>query len=260
MRGTFLFLGTGGSAGVPMIGCKCAVCTSPSPFNHRLRPSGKIEIGGKSLLIDVGPDFRQQALKFGISHLDGLLLTHTHYDHIAGIDELRTFYLMTRKELPCLLSKISFETLQVRYSYLFQHPQEAATLSARLELHLLPDVQGEVEFLGLPIQYFQYAQGEMAVSGYRLGSFAYVSDIREYDDSIFSSLTGVEHLVLSALSEEPSFLHFSFAEGIEFAKKVGAKKTYFTHMNHKVDHEAVRRALPSGVELAYDGLEISFGV
>ena len=120
--GQFLFLGTSASAGIPVIGCKCAVCLSSSPQNRRLRPSGLLKIGNRSLLIDVGPDFREQALKYGIDSLDGLILTHTHYDHIAGIDELRVFYLRSGKKLPCLLSQESLKDLQKRYDYLFQPP------------------------------------------------------------------------------------------------------------------------------------------
>lgn len=260
MLGKFLFLGTGSSVGVPIIGCKCAVCTSVSPFNKRLRPSGLLRIGSKSILIDVGPDFRQQALRFGIDHLDGLLLTHTHYDHIAGIDELRIFYVRQNRELPCLLSKKSFEDLKIRYPYLFQRIGEAATLSARLDLHILPAASGDIEFLGVKIGYFSYYQGDMAVNGYRIGDFAYVSDIREYDESIFASLKGVRSLVLSALREEPSQLHLSLEEAIAFGRKVGAKNTLLTHMTHNLDHNTTNAKLPSDVQLAYDGLEIPFGI
>jgi len=260
MLGKFLFLGTGASVGIPIIGCKCGVCTSVSPFNQRLRPSGLMRIGAKSFLIDVGPDFRQQALKFGIDHLDGLILTHTHYDHIAGIDELRIFYVRQNRELPCLLSQKSFEDLKTRYPYLFQRIGEAATLSARLELHILPAMSGEIEFLGVKIGYFSYYQGDMAVNGYRIGDFAYVSDIREYDASIFAALKGVRNLVLSALREEPSQLHLSLEEAVSFARKVGAKKTLLTHMTHNLEHENTNAKLPSDVQLAYDGLEIAFGI
>ena len=118
-KGQFLFLGTSASAGVPVIGCKCPTCTSPSSYNQRLRPSGLVQVKGVSLLIDVGPDYRLQALKHRIDTLDGLILTHTHYDHIAGIDELRVYYLQSRKDLPCLLSKESLEDLKKRYENLF---------------------------------------------------------------------------------------------------------------------------------------------
>ncbi len=260
MFGTFLFLGTGASSGVPVIGCKCAVCTSSSPFNRRLRPSGLLKLPEKNLLIDVGPDFRQQALRYGIDRLDGLLLTHTHYDHIAGIDELRIFYFKQNKELPLLLSQESFSSLKTRYPYFFQRVEDTLTISARLELHLLPEDMGYTEFSGVDIGYCTYRQGEMSVNGYRIGNFAYVSDIREYDDSVFEALEGVQYLVLSALREESSKLHLSLEEAVAFARRVGAKQTRLTHVSHHVDYETANAKLPHDVQLAFDGMEMQFEI
>jgi phosphoribosyl 1,2-cyclic phosphate phosphodiesterase len=260
MKGKFLFLGTGASGGVPVIGCKCEVCSSESPHNKRLRPSGLLMVGGRKILIDAGPDFRTQALKFGIDHLDGVMLTHTHFDHIAGIDDLRVFYLYQNKAMPCLLSKESFEELKKRYYYLFQPTGPNSTLSAQLEPTLLPGTRGEVDFLGVKISYFSYFQGEMKVTGYRIGDFAYVSDIRDFDDTIFGHLFGLENLVVSALRDGPAKMMFSLDEALFFSNRVGAKNTWLTHMNHELDFEKTNRRLPSGVKLAYDGLEIDFGI
>lgn len=260
MKGTFLFLGTAGSAGVPVIGCSCSVCQSNSPFNQRLRPSGLLKVDGKTLLIDVGPDFRSQALKYRIDLLDGLILTHTHYDHIAGIDELRIYYLRSQKKLPCLLSEESFEDLEKRYYYLFQPIGKVPTLSAQLDIHLLPEDEGEEEFLGLKIGYVTYTQGGCKVNGFRFGDFAYISDIREFHPSIFEKLIGIKTLVLSALREEKSMLHFSLNEAVEFASKVGAKHTWLTHISHGLDHEATNRKLPKSIQLGYDGLELEFEI
>lgn len=254
--GKFTFLGTSASAGVPMVGCKCAVCTSASAKNQRLRPSGLLRVGGKSILIDVGPDFRTQAIKYKIDHLDGLLLTHTHFDHIAGIDDLRAYYLQTKKKLPCLLSKESLDDLKTRYDYLFR--TSGKSLSAQLAFTPLPDEMGQTEFLGLKIGYVSYIQSGMKVNGFRLGDFAYISDIREYEDSIFGALKGVKNLVLSALREEPSDLHFTMDEAIAFSRKVGAEATFLTHISHAVDHEAVNKKLPVEVRLGFDGFEMEF--
>lgn len=260
MKGKFLFLGTAGSSGVPVIGCKCPVCLSSTSFNCRLRPAGLLKIRDLKLLIDVGPDFRTQALKYNIDSLDGLILTHTHYDHIAGIDELRIYYLQSQKKLPCLLSAESFDDLKKRYYYLFQPIGEVPTLSAQLDIHLLPADSGQEEFLGVKIDYMSYSQGGTKVNGYRIGDFAYISDIREYNPSIFEKLQGVETLILSALREERSMLHFSLAEAVDFAGKVGAKKTWITHISHRMDHEIINRKLPQSIQLGYDGLEMDINL
>ncbi len=258
MKGTFLFLGTGASAGVPIIGCTCAVCSSQDPRNQRLRPSGLIRMGDRTLLIDVGPDFRQQALRHRISHLDGLLLTHTHYDHIAGIDELRVLNFRMKKSFPCLLSAASYRDLKTRYYYLFEEEAAPEYKAARLDCHVLPDDQGEIEFLGLKIGYISYTQADMQVNGFRIGDFAYISDIREYNEKIFDSLRGVRTLVLSALRAEPSRVHLTLDEAVAFAERVGAKHTWLTHLSHALDHEKACQLLPSHVQLGYDGLEFSF--
>lgn len=258
MKGKFLFLGTSASAGVPVIGCKCKVCASDSPYNKRLRPSGYLDVGGKKILIDVGPDFRQQALRFGIDHPDGLLLTHTHYDHIAGIDELRIFYVRSKRPFPCLLSKESLDELKVRYHYLFRSASESPTLAAQLDYQLLAEEQGIAQFLGIPIRYFSYKQIGMKVSGFRIGDFAYVTDIRDFDDSVYVALEGVRKLVLGALRFEPSPFHFSIEEAIAFADKIGAEETRLTHVSHNVEHAAVNQKLPSHIQLGFDGYQMEF--
>ena len=257
---TLQFLGTGASAGVPVNGCKCPICQSPSPYNKRLRPSGLIQIGEKKILIDVGPDFRQQALRYGIDRIDGLLLTHTHFDHIAGIDELRIFFVREKKAVPCLLSKESADDLHKRYGYIFQPGSKKGSLTAQLELHLLEKDRGEAHFLGHKVGYVSYSQVGMKVNGFRLGSFAYISDIREYDDSVFDALQGVETLILSALRAESSPLHLSLDEAVAFARKVGAKQTYLTHIAHAVEHVTVNQTLPPDVQLGYDGLQLEFSL
>lgn len=255
MHGTFLFLGTGASSGVPKIGCGCAVCRSTDSRNQRLRPSGVIEVAGKRLLLDVGPDFRQQMLRAGLDHLDGMLLTHTHYDHIAGIDELRALNFKLQGPFPTLLSKESLADLHVRYSYMFT---KGVSVTASLDCTVLPDEAGEVEFLGIKVGYISYRQGNMKVNGYRIGNFAYVTDIREFGEDIYPFLKGVDQLVLSALRPDSSKLHLSLDEAVEIARKAGVGQTWLTHLSHEIDHEAVMKRLPANVQPGYDGQQLKF--
>jgi phosphoribosyl 1,2-cyclic phosphate phosphodiesterase len=258
MKGSFLFLGTGASSGIPMIGCDCAVCASTNPKNQRLRPAGLIRVGQKTLLIDVGPDFRQQMLRMGVDHIDGLLLTHTHYDHIAGLDDLRILQFRQKKPFPCLLSKESWEDLQRRYYYMFRERGEGESFALSLDSKILPSDTGEIEFMGMKVGYVSYGQGGMKVNGYRMGNFAYMSDIRDYQEDVFPFLKGVDQLVLSALAPEKNRVHLSFDEAVAFAKKAGVRQTWLTHMSHKVEHESASKSLPPSVQPAYDGLEIEW--
>ena len=260
MEGKFLFLGTGGSMGTPVITCSCAVCRSTNPFNHRLRPSGMIKIGGKQLLIDAGPDIRAQALTYGIHNLDGLLLTHTHFDHTAGLDDLRVFYFIHKRVLPCLLSEESLTDLKRSFPYFFTESDDDVMGGARFRFQVLPTDFGTVPFEGFNFQVMSYSQKGMKVTGYRLGSFAYVVDVRDFDDRLIAALQGVEVLVLSALRSTPSPAHLTFDEAISVARRVGAKKTYFTHISHHSEHEETNNKLPPDIRLAYDGLEINFHV
>lgn len=256
-EGKLLFLGTGGSMGIPVIGCECSVCRSENSNNKRLRPSALLTIDEKQILIDVGPDFRAQALKFGIKTIDGLIVTHCHHDHTAGIDELRVFNMRTKKSLPCLLSDYTAEDLRRRFTYMFV-PRDPRVLITQLDLTILEGDTGSVDFLGVPLQHVTFEQGGIPVNGFRIGNLGFISDIKHYDESIFETLAGVETLVLSALRNEPSPMHFTFEEAIAFAKRVGAKQTWFTHIAHEAEHEATNRELPENIQLAYDGLEIPF--
>lgn len=256
MKGKLLFLGTGGSAGIPMMGCDCAVCASTDPCNKRLRPSVLLTIGGKKLLIDTGPDLRAQALSFHVTHLDGVLLTHTHFDHIAGLDELRSFYVIKRQVLTILAASYTIEELKRRFFYLFQGKNAEVSLTAQLHFEALQGERGETTFLDIPLRYMTYEQGGMKVTGFRFGTFAYICDISKYDDSLFEDLQGVNTLVLSAIRMGASRVHFTVDEAVAFAKRVGATHTYLTHISHELDHEKTNAYLPHGIALAYDGLEI----
>ena len=254
MKGKLQFLGTGGSWGLPVVGCSCPVCHSTNPHNQRLRSSVILKFGTRSFLIDVGPDFRVQALRYGISHLDGLLLTHSHNDHVAGIDDLRPILYLRQSPLPVLLSRETSEDIQLRYHYLFRAGE--GNREPLFTLQLLPDRQGDVQFEGIPITYVSYLQAGMVVTGYRFGPLAYISDIRTFDPQIFDQLKGVKTLIISALRYTPSPIHFSVDEAIDFARQLKAEKVWLTHISHDLEHEKTNAYLPANMSLAYDGLEI----
>lgn len=256
MKGQLLFLGTGASVGVPIIGCTCPVCTSTSALNKRLRSSVLIQLNRKQYLIDAGPDLRQQALTYQIKTLDGVLITHAHHDHTAGMDDLRPFSFNTKKPLPILLSKETAADIQSRYYYLFPaNPQHS-----RLQLNILPAQEGDILFEGIPIHYMTYEQAGMKVNGFRFGNLAYLSDIRSFSPSIFEQLVGVDILVISALRYASSELHFSVEEAVQFITQAQAKSAWLTHISHELEHHQTNASLSPHIKLAYDGLKIDFEV
>jgi phosphoribosyl 1,2-cyclic phosphate phosphodiesterase len=257
MEGSFLFLGTGASTGVPVIGCDCPVCRSRSAYNQRLRPSGLIKCKDKIVLIDCGPDFRQQALRYQIDHLDALLLTHTHYDHVSGIDDLRVFFFRKMRPLPCFLSEESFQELNKHYDYLFD--SENGSIKPHLQFHLLKD-SGTANVEIFKIKYFSFSQRNMKVTGFRIGDFAYITDIRKYTEDIFLFLQGVQQLVVSSISCTASSAHLSVDEAIAFANKAKARQTWLTHIGHHIDHETMIPLLPPNIQMGYDGLEFKISL
>lgn len=244
---------------IPVIACQCAVCKSQNPKNRRMRASALLQCAGSSILIDSGPDFYSQAIKYQINALDALILTHTHYDHIAGIDELRTYNLKQKKALPVLLSSWSYEDLKGRYSYLLKS-SKGSNLAAKFDFSILEKDRGEQSFMGLDVKYFTYHQGRMPVTGFVVGDLAYISDIQNYPSSIFEDIGSIQHLVISAVRTEKSRMHFSIEDALEFSKQLGGVRTYLTHISHEVDHDQVSRQLPDFAQLAYDGQEITFNL
>lgn len=253
-----LFLGTGSSLGVPVIGCKCETCSSASPFNKRLRSSALLKLPTQNLLIDASPDMRLQALKFQINKIDAVLFTHAHYDHTAGVDDLRIYYFLNKKPLVCFASESTAEDLKVRYYYMFKEQPKEVINATRLHLQVFQGMRGAIDVLGQPISYFTYVQLGMNVNGFKIGNLAYVTDIKDYSDDIFKHLEGVDTLVLSALRFTPSHMHLSVDEAVDFANRSKAKMTWLTHLSHELEYEKTNSYLPSHIRLAYDGLEIDF--
>lgn len=257
--GKLTFLGTGGSMGVPIVGCKCSVCNSDDPKNKRTRPSAMLEIEGKKIVIDAGPDYRTQALREGIDQINGVIFTHAHHDHTAGLDDLRVYTMRQQDPIPCLVSQETADDLKVRYDYIFRE-HDKTKLVSKVDLQIMKGDRGEVSFLDFSIKYLSYIQAGMLVNGLCIGNMAFITDIKEYPESIYEDLQGVELLVLSALRYSKSYMHLSVEEAVEFSQRVGAKQTWLTHIAHDLDHAEVNQSLPSNIQLAYDGLSINFQI
>ena len=244
MSDQFILLGTGGSLGIPVVGCYCDICSSQDPVNKRFRSSGLLQVSGRNILFDVSPDVRLACLQHKINSIDGVVLTHLHDDHVGGLNDLRPFYFYrNQRPIPLILSQRTYEGIKKRFAYLMD----------QFEIHILEDLTGVIQLCDIELEYFTYSQKDVVVNGFRYRNFAYVTDIKEYCETIFSSLKDLETLVISAVHEKGSLMHFSLQDAIAFFRKVGAKKCLITHINHQLDYRAIRDTLPENVVLACDG-------
>ncbi len=245
------FLGTGTSMGIPMIGCHCAVCRSSDPRNQRLRTSALLTIGDQQILIDAGPDLRAQALRAGIERLDAILLTHSHADHINGIDDLRPINFAMRAPIPLYGTITTLDAVRERFSYAFVNGSEGSTRPA-LDLiefsNEKPFSIGILEILPLSILH-----GTWTISAFRIGALGYVTDASQISAETRKQLRGLDTLVLNALRHKPHPTHFSLSEALALVEALQPRRTLLVHMGHELDHEATNAELPSHVRLAYDG-------
>jgi phosphoribosyl 1,2-cyclic phosphate phosphodiesterase len=248
------FLGTGTSHGVPMIGCDCATCRSTDPRDARLRPSLYVEPdGGEALLVDAGPDLRAQALRANIRRVDAVIFTHGHADHILGIDELRRFNALQRRPIPCYGDAATLYDVERMFAYVFDPGTPKGGGLPDLELVRIdgPFTVGAQAIVPVPIFH-----GQRAILGLRFGRFAYLTDCSRIPDGSWALLEGLDVVVLDALRERPHPTHFTIDEAVEAGRRIGASRTYFTHMCHDLGHAATNARLPPGMELAYDGLVV----
>lgn len=248
-------MGTGTSGGVPVITCDCKVCTSTDPNNKRLRVSVLIQEDGKNIVIDTGPDFRQQILKTGIKDLDAVLFTHEHKDHTAGLDDIRPFnYLRGRDFLEIYARNTVINQLKREFHYAFE--ENAYPGVPRLKTLAISNDKFGVQ--GLEFTPIEVMHHKLPVFGFRLKNFTYITDANSISEEELEKVKGSKILILNALQQRPHISHFTLEESIEVAQKIGADKTYFTHISHNMGlHQEVSAQLPANMFLAYDGLQIS---
>ena len=242
-------LGSGTSHGVPMIGCKCNVCLSNNPKDKRYRPSITVEEDGKVILIDTSTDLRSQSLQFGVEQVDAVLITHTHADHIFGMDDLRRFNDLSGEAIPVYANDEHQADIRRIYPYIFNPPKQGGGVP-RINLCSL---QPTMDVCGIHVQTIPVMHGSLPVNAFRFDRFAYVTDTNAISVQSMNMLQGLDLLILDAVRFRPHSTHFGLYEALDVANALGAKQTLFTHLSHDFDHDAVNAELPPHAQLAYDG-------
>lgn len=246
------FLGTGTSQGVPLIGCNCRVCSSNNPKDKRLRSSVLIESNDQSIVIDTGPDFRQQMLREKVSTLNAVLFTHEHKDHIAGMDDIRAYNFILKKKIEVYATVNVQQALRREFHYIFSDEKYPGI--PEINLHTITDEPfnvGEIEVLPIVVKHYK-----LPVLGFRIGDFTYITDANYISDSEKEKIKGSKVVVLNALRREKHISHFTFKEAIELMEEFKPEKGYFTHISHQLGlHDRVEEELPDYIRLAYDGLK-----
>ena len=246
-------LGSGTSVGVPTVGCHCAVCTSDDPRDNRLRPSILVTVEGHNVVIDTTPDFRTQILRANVDRLDAVIYTHSHADHIMGLDDVRPFNFRQRQHIPVYASAETLEVVRRAFAYIFDGANRT-TYVPQLELHELngkPFEVAGVQFTPVPILH-----GKATIFGFRFGNAAYLTDHSGIPESSMALLRDLDVLFLDALRHKPHPTHSTVEHSIETASQLRPRRTFFTHICHDLPHVKTELALPPNVFLAFDGLEI----
>lgn len=253
---TITFLGTGTSQGVPVITCDCAICTSADPRDQRLRSSVMVTCKGKNVIIDTGPDFRQQMLREKVKAIDAIVFTHEHKDHIAGLDEVRAFNYFNKWRAQVYCTALVEEALRREFAYAFTDMKYPGI--PEIDIHRIDTTP--FELIDLTFQPIAVTHFEMPVFGYRIGDFTYITDANYISDEEKSKIRGSKVLVLNALRKAKHPSHFNLEQAIALSRELEAETTYFTHISHQLGiHETIEKELPPGIHLAYDGLKINIG-
>ncbi|WP_192820499.1 MBL fold metallo-hydrolase [Rufibacter sp. LB8] len=248
------FLGTGTSQGVPVIGCECEVCRSLDFRDKRLRVSVHLEVNGTSLIIDAGPDFRQQMLRERIKRVDAVLFTHEHKDHTAGLDDIRAFNFMQHIDMPLYAAPRVLEQLQQEFSYIFANSNYPGV--PRVELH--PISLDPFDAQGVPVTPIAVMHHKLPVFGFRIQDFTYITDANFISEAEKDKIRGSKVVVVNALRKEPHISHFSLPEALALMEDLAPEQAYFTHISHLLgQHRLIEAELPAHVRLAYDGLSFT---
>lgn len=249
------FLGTGTSQGVPIIGCDCEVCNSDDFRDKRLRVSILVQYKNTTVVIDSGPDFRQQMLRAGVKKLDAVLITHEHNDHIIGLDDVRPFNFMNHTDMPVYAVERVHKELRERFDYIFkENPYPGAPMIKQISISKNEKFHiGDLEVIPIEVMH-----GELPVIGFRFGDFTYLTDVKTISEEEIKKVSDSKILVLNALHHNVHHSHLNLTEALELIEKLKPEKAYLTHISHRMGlYESVSKDLPSNVELAYDGLELS---
>jgi phosphoribosyl 1,2-cyclic phosphate phosphodiesterase len=256
VQAEIIILGSGTSMGVPTIGCTCRVCTSPDPRDRRTRPSIAVRWAHRCVVIDTGPDFRFQALREGLNHLDAVLYTHAHADHILGLDDLRPLTFDNEHQLPLYADEEAATVIERVFEYTFDPNTQYAT-RARVEMHRLDKT---VNVHGAIFQRVALLHGRLEVAGFRFGKAAYLTDMSGIPESSLRLLENLDVLIIDALRKEPHPSHATLGQALGFVELIKPRRAFFTHMSHALHHADTNRELPEHAQLAYDGLRIPFEI
>ncbi len=252
-----LFLGTGASSGVPVIGCSCPVCLSSNKKNHRTRSSIMVHHSGKNLLIDTAPDLRYQSLKNGIMTIDGVIFTHPHADHVLGLDELRIFNYIQKREIPVYADSYTLSRIQMMFPYAFSEANRGGLSRPKLIPY---EITGSTDILGMKVISFPVYHGPVMNHAVRINDLVYLTDCKGIPEESWEVLYGVETLIVGAVKYEPHESHFGIHEALELIDRLKPRRAFITHLSHSIEHEELSEMLPPSVFVAYDGLRIKTGV